>query len=251
MVTETYLFIRFSGLVLLVVILFLILIINKSRRQAKQDLSDSEILYKPYPTEQSVQNHNIQQQISTTSEIETYPDVIIVKSISDVLEIAKERGKEIIYGPPASNKSIQVLESNLGFPLPVDYKDFLANYGNMAYRDFAIEGILEDDPFSDWRGSIWFSTKALRENIPTLPNNCFPIAVHEDGAWCLEISIKNDSPRYRVINCEYGYSGGGESVASNFTEYFVEWFLEQALDSKIEIKPANTDKEISQNNDII
>lgn len=237
--SETYLFVRFAGMILLGVILVLVVMYKKSRHQSKQDLLDSEILYKPYQTEIPVPFGKIQNQNVSQEDKSLYPETIVAESISKVLEIAKERGKEFLYGPPASTASIQVLENTLGYPLPDDYKEFLATYGFMAYGDSGIEGILDDDPLSDWRGNIWFSTKDLRDNVKNLPGNCFPIEVHEDGAWCLEISLASESPIYRIINCEWGYSGGGETVAKSFNEFFIEWFLEQSLDSKIEIRPSN------------
>jgi hypothetical protein len=107
----------------------------------------------------------------------------------------------------------------MGEQLPPSVRSYLQEFGCVSLGDVHLSGIVGNDPYAAEGGSIAFDTAQLRATAPELPPSYWVVLVHEDGAYCLDYSVRNEGEP-RVVNFERGSSS---PVAQSFSEFVANY----------------------------
>ncbi len=122
------------------------------------------------------------------------------------------------FSGPASEGTVEELESRLGFSFPEQYKAFLLNYGAALFQGFEIFGIAEDEDeegpplWSDVRSELFSS------DLSEFPGRLIPIS--NDGSdYTFYILVKQNSESGDQPVVAYGPGVDGKEVADSFFDF--------------------------------
>jgi hypothetical protein len=144
--------------------------------------------------------------------------------IKSLIEKIQTMGHNAETGHPANEQSIIILEENIGYKLPIDYRRFLSTYGSIMIYDSVISGIYDNDPLDESGGNIYYDTLSLKGVFNNIRDGFIVIMKHEDGAYCIDLSSDSEN----IYNVEMF---GINKVECGFNKFIIDWLLIPTVNS--------------------
>ena len=190
--------------------------------------STGQILLSPFLYQKSRQQNLLGEPgVSTLKETKMDLDDLIKKS--------EELGDKVCVSGGATSDQIEVLESAIGFNLPVSYKRFLKKYGCIDSAKGCISGIATENPLIMRGGNLYADTLFMRKDYSeqfTVPEYIWVLEKHEDGAYCFNTQINTKGDELAIVNYEpyLPEENLTRIIASSFEEYLDERYFASVKD---------------------